>query len=319
MDLLREFIRYSFYVVERDDCTISKLLLLAVKWNASNSNQPTTDHNKSVIKVFNNKKNLLIGLSSLDKICDRFLDKLLEIQQREIQKEHTETKFNDSIIRIFLRVFKSDIEEAREFFTALVYDNTIHPTQLFTFCNETARKAQNTNVKWIDKLSDNSQREKIRKLPIIRTDEWCVTNVSSNLFDEDKHRQDQRADELAWRQFKNFQQYIVWTQQRNNNSQPRFTATKETIQQSPQKYDTFASTTQTNTQQSKKKKKSQRKKMFEFMKKATGSDKWKDTYCGYYHFPGTTCQKDEGACTRSHSCPLCKGKHLISQCNKKKK
>ena len=66
MDLLREFIRYSFYVVERDDCTISKLLLLAVKWNASNSNQPTTDHNKSVIKVFNNKKNLLIGLSSLD-------------------------------------------------------------------------------------------------------------------------------------------------------------------------------------------------------------------------------------------------------------
>ena len=270
-----------------------------------------------MVKVFKYKKSLLTGFDAFDRIADRLLDKITDLHRREHAEGVYSSNTQDTIIRLLLRLAKEDLKEAKAHLINFVFDNSIAATNLWDFINTTAKKAQSDKVRWIDKILINALEAKMRKSTPQSVEEWCANTISDSLFDEEKYRDDQRTDEIRKKQFNHYKQIMTWTQSNQQNYSVRSnpyqnTPTSPSIAQNKQTTQLF------NTQKRNppKKRKASKNKMFEFMNKLTKGEEWKKEYCGFYHYPETTCKKKDN-CNRLHSCPICKGNHKISDCKSK--
>ena len=56
--------------------------------------------------------------------------------------------------------------------------------------------------------------------------------------------------------------------------------------------------------------------MFEYLNKELKNEKWKQKYCGFHHYPGTTCKRKD-KCGRPHNCLRCDGDHTLDKYDKK--
>ena len=305
-----EYIRYIFFLKEEDEFNITDLFLMAIKWNKASNNLPTTDHNRTVIKVFKNKKNLIAAFDALDKAGNRLLDKLDDLYKREFRRGCYVSALTDSRIRTLIRMNQEDLREVRLELSNFIWDSSIHPVNLWMFCNKTAKASIKSKGKWIEKIVNPVWVERMKKATPPKTEEWLAVNMNPDSFNEEKYRDDQRSDELHTRNYAQFRDFMAWSQQGFMNTQ----FNKKGTRINPSKNTTSSNNNNISTQNNIKKtqsnppkrKKTSKNKMFDFMNNVTKSEKWKENYFGFYHYPETTCKKGK-KCTRSHKCPICQG------------
>lgn len=313
--LFLEFVRYAYFMKDKDDCTFTNLMLRAIQWKNTTTNSTATEHNKTVLKLFKQKKSLLNGLDALERVAERLLDKLSDLHHREFAQGVYNSNWEDSNIRTLIRCAKEDFRMIKVLVTTFVYDPTIGTTNLWCFVNETCKDAQTTQIKWIQKIANNTLVQKMRMYNQVNVEEWVALSTSSALFDEDKFRKDQASDELQRKQFNHYKKLVTFNSNKNTvrHSNPNQTSSKSAPSQTKQN-NPSQNTTQKRIPP--KKKRIPRKKIFAFITNLKKDDSWKTTHCAFFNHPETTCKKGTD-CSRKHECPICNQAHPIYECNQK--
>ena len=311
--LFNNYLKFSFYLLQPQELTISDLLIMALKWDTSITHLPQSDTNKSVVLLFKRKKSVLLALDALENISEQLLDTMFDLHQKELhEKQNTQNIYLDAVLRALLRINKADIKNVRKYVENFVYNEEIIPTALWNFCNESWKRAVKTQRAWLETISSNTLIQQMLSFRTMKIEEWLIRNIHPSLFDEEKYREIERNDELQRKTFYSVariasSQKPTW-QQRNGN---KFQTRDENKQhQKPKNF------IQKREKRRDNNKKSTRDTMFEYMNKQLGSEDWKEKYCGFHHYPATSCKRGD-KCKRSHQCPRCNGEHTIDKCDQK--
>ena len=327
--LFNNYIKFSFYLLQPNELNITDLMIMALKWDTTFA-YIHSDHNKSIVQLFKRKKSILLALDALENISERLLDKMVDIQKQEFFKhKQNQNDYIDSLILILLRVNKKDIKNIRKYVENFVYDDEVKATALWNFCNETWEVALKTQRTWLEPMSSNTSIQKMKNYRFTKPEEWLIRNIHPTLFDEDKYRENERYNELTQRTFFSVAKiasgsYKPWqkksynyNQNYNNNHNNYNNYQNNNYQKEDYKQHTRSSSAPPRREEKKNyPKKTTRDKMFDYMNQQLKGEGWKQKYCGFHHYPHTTCKRAE-KCKRSHKCPRCDGDHTLDKCDKK--
>ena len=148
--------KWFLHLIEPHCLNVSDLIYHSLRNKPTVKNMNRIDTNAVMLKCFNSKNNVTIGLYAIISMMEIYEQRSAELVYKErANGTYTKAMFDDHI-RNAIIIFKRDIRDAIDVLSVMARNTEISATALWYTTNQTAIKAMQNGVKWVNYLTQNS-------------------------------------------------------------------------------------------------------------------------------------------------------------------